>query len=210
MSSEERTIKELEELFDTPFEEALDLANNHQNFEDLMNFLEGGIGAQFSTGNVEGMSDAELRRIVTELCKKHRRQEDGFHPTTGRLLLGECEGRGVELPEDVRDWLNYLVAREKVLIGNRLFDEQRRLKQELKKSVENSTAHEAEFKRMLYHLHGEKLEDLILAVAGHKWNRAMGNILLDEISRRGGTPEGCDKAVNRIIDDTATTTAAKT
>ncbi len=35
------TIRELEELFETPFEEALVMANKHQNFDGLINFLEG-------------------------------------------------------------------------------------------------------------------------------------------------------------------------
>ena len=63
---------------------------------------------------------------------------------------------------------------------------------------------------MLYHLPYDKLEDLILALAGQDLNWVMGNILLDEIRRRGGPPEGCEEAVNQIIEDTAVASTAAT
>ncbi len=206
---EGNTIKELEVLFETPFEEALMMANQHQNFDDLINFLEGGIGTQFTTGNVEGMSDAELRRITIELCQRYRRN-DVFHPATGRLILKECEKRGMELPPNVLDWLHYLTAWRHVLKGNRLFDEQMSLRRQLKSSTENSHAEEEAFERLLKTLPQSRLEDLIHTLAGQEINWTMANMLLFEVDDRGGCPEGCEEALKRIEDDAAAASTAAT
>ena len=173
--SSERTIKELEELFETPFEEALELANNHQNFDDLINFLEGGIGTQFATGNVEGVSDVELRRVIIKLCKTHRR-DDSFHPTTGRLFLKECEKRAIKLPPDVRNWLRYLVAWENVLNGNALFDKQMSLRRALKRSTENSRVEEDSFERLSKQTPKRRLEDVSQSRAVREEKRHKGTI----------------------------------
>ncbi len=156
------------------------------------------------------MSDAELRRITIELCQRYRRSDDIFHPTTGRLILKECEKRGVELPSDVLDWLNYLTARKHILTGNSLFNEQMRLRRELKRSTENSSAKEEEFERLLKTLPQSRLEDLIHTLAGQEINWTMANMLLFEVEDRGGCPEGCEEALKRIEDDAAAASTAAT
>gem|GEM_PF-2269825 len=192
------TIKELEELFETPFEEALMMANKHQNFDDLINFLEGGIGTQFHTGNVEGMSDTELRRVVTELCKKHRWQEDSFHPETGQIISNECQRRGISLGLDVIEWLDYLKARSMVSAGNNLFNKQMRLRLDLRDSHKNGIARAIELKALIGRLPAKELEDLIQVIAGGDISPAMGKIVSDEVEKRGGCPEGCDEAMKKI------------